>query len=431
MKDIERVAMIAVHTSPLATPGTGDAGGLNVYVLNSALEMARRGVTVEVFTRATAGDQGVVEAAPGVLVRHVPAGPYEGLAKEQLPAQLCAFAAGVMQAVAARPEGHYDVVHSHYWLSGQVGWLAAERWHVPLVHTMHTMARVKNRHLAEGDTAEPEEREYGEAQVVAVADRLVANTDTEAAELIELYDAEPDRVRVVNPGVDLRTFSPGDRLASRAVLGVDPDELLVAFVGRIQPLKAPDLLVAAAADLIRRRPDLGGRLRVVVNGGPSGSGLQRPTALIDLADGLGIGDRVRFEAPGPRERLAHWYRAADVVAVPSYNESFGLVALEAQACGTPVLAADVGGLPTAVAGGVLVPGHDVADWSRALEALLDDPARRAELAQRGIAHARGFGWDVTADRLLAVYAEAAASRRSDTLEALARASAWTSGRRSA
>ena len=336
-----------------------------------------------------------------------------------------------MQAVAARPEGHYDVVHSHYWLSGQVGWLAAERWHVPLVHTMHTMARVKNAHLAEGDAPEPEDRELGEAQVVAVADRLVANTDAEATELIDLYDAEPDRVRVVNPGVDLRTFHPGEQGAARAELGVDPDDLVVAFVGRIQPLKAPDLLVKAAAELIGRRPDLAGRLRVVVNGGPSGAGLARPTALADLAAELGIADRVRFEAPGPRERLAQWYRAADLVAVPSYNESFGLVALEAQACGTPVLAADVGGLPTAVKGGVLVPGHDVPQWSAALEALLDDPARRAELAARGVAHARGFGWDGTAERLLAVYAEAAASRRSDTLEALARASARAGTRRTA
>ena len=428
---IERVAMIAVHTSPLATPGTGDAGGLNVYVLNSALEMARRGVEVEVFTRATSGSQGLVEAAPGVLVRHVPAGPYEGLAKEHLPSQLCAFAAGVMQAVAAQPEGYYGVVHSHYWLSGQVGWLAAERWHVPLVHTMHTMARVKNAHLADGDTPEPQEREFGEAQVVAVADRLVANTEAEAAELVGLYDADPARVRVINPGVDLATFHPGDRAASRALLGIAPDELLVAFVGRIQPLKAPDLLVAAVAELLGRRADLRRRVRVVVNGGPSGSGLDRPTALADLAAELGIADLVRFEAPGPRDRLAHWYRAADVLAVPSHNESFGLVALEAQACGTPVLAADVGGLRTAVSGGVLVPDHRVTTWSRVLEDLLDDPARRAELGARGVAHARRFGWDGTAGRLLAVYAEAAASRRSDTLEALARASARAEVRRSA
>lgn len=413
---IRRVAMLAVHTSPLATPGTGDAGGLNVYVLQSALEMARRGVEVEVFTRATSGAQERIQRVnDGVIVRHVPAGPFEGLSKEALPAQLCAFAAGVMQAVAARPEGHYDVVHSHYWLSGQVGWLVAERWQVPLVHTMHTMARVKNAHLAEGDTPEPAVREIGEAQVVAIADRLVANTDTEAAELVDLYDADPRRVRVVNPGVDLQTFTPGNQGASRRLLGVDPDDLLITFVGRLQPLKAPDLLLKAVADLLSRRPDLAGRLRVAVNGGPSGSGLERPRALQELARELGIERAVRFEKPGPRDRLAHWYRAADLLAVPSHSESFGLVAIEAQACGTPVVAADVGGLPVAVGGGVLVPTHRPADWSRALESLLDDPARCSELSRRAIAHARRFSWEETTDRLLEVYEQAAAERRAELL----------------
>ncbi|MEP7160496.1 MAG: D-inositol-3-phosphate glycosyltransferase [Dermatophilaceae bacterium] len=404
--------MIAVHTSPLATPGTGDAGGLNVYVLQSALAMARRGVDVEVFTRATSGTQErLARVADGVTVRHVPAGPFGGLGKEDLPAQLCAFAAGVMQEVAAHPEGHYDVVHSHYWLSGQVGWLAAERWHVPLVHTMHTMARVKNAHLAAGDTPEPPVREIGEAQVVSIADRLVANTDTEAAELVDLYGAKARRVRVVNPGVDLQTFTPADKAASRSLLGVGADDLLVAFVGRVQPLKAPDLLLKAVADLFERRVDLAQRVHVVVNGGPSGSGLERPRALQELAAQLGIAASVRFEKPGPREVLAHWYRAADLVAVPSYSESFGLVAIEAQACGTPVVAADVGGLSVTVRGGVLVPTHDVYDWSRALEALLDDPARRAQLSRSAIEHARRFSWEATADRLLSVYAEAAEERR--------------------
>ncbi len=418
---IRRVAMVAVHTSPLATPGTGDAGGLNVYVLQSALEMARRGVEVEVFTRATSGAQErIAQVADGVTVRHVPAGPFGGLGKEDLPAQLCAFAAGVMQEVAAHPEGHYDVVHSHYWLSGQVGWLAAERWHVPLVHTMHTMARVKNAHLAAGDTPEPPVREIGEAQVVSIADRLVANTDAEAAELVDLYGAEARRVRVVNPGVDLQTFTPAtsaDKAASRSLLGVGADDLLVAFVGRVQPLKAPDLLLKAVAELLERRGDLAERVHVVVNGGPSGSGLERPRALQELATQLGIAKSVRFERPGPREVLAHWYRAADLVAVPSYSESFGLVAIEAQACGTPVVAADVGGLPVTVRGGVLVPTHDVGDWSRALEVLLDDPARRAQLSKLAIEHARRFSWAVTADRLLAVYAEAAQERRAHTAAA--------------
>jgi len=212
---IRRVAMLSVHTSPLEQPGTGDAGGLNVYVVEVAKRLAARNIEVEVFTRATTGGlPPEVELVPGVQVRHVTAGPYEGLGKEDLPGQLCAFAAGVMRAEAARPEGWYDLVHSHYWLSGQVGWLAADRWRVPLVHTMHTMARVKNTHLAKGDTPEPTGREIGEAQVVEAADRLVANTDGEARELIDLYDADPARVRVVPPGVDLGTFTPGDTAAA-------------------------------------------------------------------------------------------------------------------------------------------------------------------------------------------------------------------------
>jgi D-inositol-3-phosphate glycosyltransferase len=249
------VAIIRVHPSPLERPGTGDAGGLNVYVLESARRLARRGVEVEIFTRATTGAlPPQVEAAPGVLVRHVAAGPYEGLSKQDLPGQLCAFAAGVMTAEAARAEGWYDLVHAHYWLSGQVGWLAADRWHVPLVHTMHTMARVKNARLAEGDSPEPPGREIGETQVVEAADRLVANTTREARELVDLYGADPAKVRVVPPGVDLDRFTPGDQRAARAEVGLAPDAKVVLFVGRIQPLNAPDVLLRAAAELLARRP---------------------------------------------------------------------------------------------------------------------------------------------------------------------------------
>ena len=189
---IGRVAMLSVHTSPLDPPGTGDAGGLNVYVVETARRLAARGTEVEIFTRATDGSlPETVRMGPGILVHHVMAGPYEGLAKDDLPGQLCAFAAGVMRTAAGRPEHWYDVVHSHYWLSGQVGWLAADRWNVPLVHTMHTMARVKNALLADGDRAEPPGREIGEAQVVEAASVLVANTAQEAGDLVSLYAAEP------------------------------------------------------------------------------------------------------------------------------------------------------------------------------------------------------------------------------------------------
>jgi D-inositol-3-phosphate glycosyltransferase len=316
-----------------------------------------------------------------------------------------------MQAGLSVPEDHYDLVHSHYWLSGQVGWLAADRWRVALVHTMHTMARVKNLHLAEGDTPEPRGREIGEAQVVEAADRLIANTDGEARDLIELYDAPSTKVSVVAPGVDLTTFTPGDRQQARAELALPADGELLLFVGRIQPLKAPDLLLRVAAELLRRDPGRRSRLTVAVLGGPSGTGLARPHELEDLAEQLDIADVVRFVKPVARPILAQWYRAADLVLVPSYSESFGLVAIEAQACGTPVVAADVGGLPTAVGdAGVLVGGHDLAVWTDAVQGLLDDDERRGELRRRAIVHASAFGWEATTDRLLAVYRQAVHDR---------------------
>ena len=411
-ESIKRVMMLSVHTSPLEQPGTGDAGGMNVYVVEVARELAKRDIEVEVFTRTTTADLApTVELVPGVLVRHVTAGPYEGLGKEDLPGQLCAFAAGVMRAGAHEVEGHYSLVHSHYWLSGQVGWLAADRWQVPLVHTMHTMAKVKNLHLAEGDLPEPPGREIGEQQVVEAADRIIANALGEAHELVDLYAAEPDKVVVVPPGVDLALFSPGDPRAARAALGLPQDAKVLLFVGRIQPLKAPEVLVKAAAELLGRNPEWRGELVVAVLGGPSGSGLAHPHALQELAEGLGIAAQVRFVPPVPRTELAQWYRSADLVAVPSHSESFGLVAVEAQACGTPVVAADVGGLPTAVGeAGVLVDGHDPHVWALAIEELLLDTDRRKSLSDRAIRHAALFGWDRTTERLLEVYIEACRSR---------------------
>ncbi len=285
-----RVAMLSVHTSPLHQPGTGDAGGMNVYIVELAQRLAAINIEVEIFTRATSASlPPTVELAPGVLVRHVDAGPYEGLAKEDLPAQLCAFTHGVMQAWAGHRPGHYDLVHSHYWLSGHVGWLAAQRWGVPLVHAMHTMAKVKNANLADGDTPEPAARVIGETQIVDAADRLIANTTEEADELVRHYAADTDKVAVVHPGVNLSRFSPADgRAAARARLGLPRDALIPLFAGRIQPLKAPDVLLRAVAVLLDERPELRSRILVPVVGGPSGSGLAKPEGLQKLAARLGI-----------------------------------------------------------------------------------------------------------------------------------------------
>ncbi|KQT92288.1 D-inositol-3-phosphate glycosyltransferase [Marmoricola sp. Leaf446] len=414
---LRRVAMVSLHTSPLDQPGTGDAGGMNVYVLELSKRLAARGVEVDVFTRATSSTSApVVEVQDGIRVHHVSAGPYEGLTKHELPAQLCVFAREVLRAEAYHPVGYYDLVHSHYWLSGQVGALARDRWGVPLVHTMHTMAKVKNAALAEGDTPEPMARLIGEEQVVAAADMLVANTDDEASQLIDLYDADPGRVEVVHPGVDLDTFRGGDVAGARERLGLPAQGHVVTFVGRIQPLKAPDVMLRAVAVLLERRPELRRSLTVAIVGGPSGSGLEQPDGLVRLAEQLGISDQVRFVKPVEQARLVDWYAASSVVCVPSYNESFGLVAVEAQATGTPVVAAAVGGLTTAVrdeGSGLLVEGHEPEAYAAALGRVLLEPGLRERLARGARTHAEQFGWDRTAERMLAVYRGAQEKMRAD------------------
>jgi D-inositol-3-phosphate glycosyltransferase len=402
-----RVATISVHTSPLDQPGTGDAGGLNVYVVEVARLLAARGVEVEIFTRAVCRDAPpVTELAPGVLVRQLVAGPFEELDKADLPAQLCSFTLEVLRAEAAHAPGRYDLVHAHYWLSGLVGAVAKERWGVPLVQTMHTLGRVKNAALAAGDAAEPAVRIRGEAEVVAAADRLVASTAAEAGDLVGMYGADPSRVRTVSPGVDPAVFCPGSKFAARRRLGLPADAVLLMFAGRVQPLKAPHVVLHAAARLIAADPALAGRLVVAFVGGPSGSGRADPDQLAELAARLGIAHLVRLEPPCPQAELADWYRAATTVLVPSYSESFGLVAAEAQACGTPVVAAAVGGLRTAVAdgvSGVLVPGHDPADYARVLRELIGSPQRLASLSAGAVAHAARFSWAEAVDELLRVY----------------------------
>jgi D-inositol-3-phosphate glycosyltransferase len=402
-----RIATISLHTSPLDQPGTGDAGGLNVYVVEVARQLARRGVEVEIFTRAVCPDTpATVELEPGVLVRNVVAGPFEELDKNALPGQICEFTFGVLRTEAAFAPGRYDLLHAHYWLSGQVAAVAASRWCVPFVQSMHTLGKVKNLALASGDCAEPAVRIRGEGEVVAAADRLVANTGEEARQLIELYGATPWRVETVSPGVDLSVFRPGPAAAARRRLGLPEDAVVLVFAGRIQPLKGPDVVLRAAAELRRLAPDLADRVVVVFVGGPSGSEVGAPGRLDGLVAGLGLSGSMRFEPPCPHRELADWYRAATVVLVPSHSESFGLVALEAQACGTPVVAAAVGGLRTAVRdgfSGVLVDGHDPMVWARVLADLVRAPRRLAELSRGALAHASGFGWPATANRLIEVY----------------------------
>ncbi|MDP3972916.1 MAG: D-inositol-3-phosphate glycosyltransferase [Candidatus Nanopelagicales bacterium] len=408
--------MLSLHTSPLDQPGVGDAGGLNVYVLELACRLAAADVDVEIFTRGSGSmelsdtsTQKAVDVCPGVRVVHL-GSPVPGhTTKEELPAQLCAFAAGLLRTELTRGGDYFDLVHSHYWLSGQVGAVVSDHWGVPLVHSMHTMALVKNRRLATDDKPEPHLRILGEQQVVAAADHLIANTTDEAEDLIDLYQADPRLVDVVHPGVDLDVFTPGDQMWARQRLGVGADESLLLFVGRIQPLKGPDLFVHTVAELLTRAGQRDRPLTAVVCGGPSGAGPDRVDELRSLAARLGVSDRIRFEPPTGRFQLADWYRAADIVCVPSYSESFGLVAIEAQACGRPVVAAAVGGLNTSVAdgeSGILIDSHEPTAWAEVLAELLRDHEARRLMGQRARAHAERFGWSSTAAGTLNIYRRA-------------------------
>ncbi|MEY4422598.1 MAG: hypothetical protein RL581_1136, partial [Actinomycetota bacterium] len=299
----------------------------------------------------------------------------------------------------------YSIIHSHYWISGKVAMPAAKEFEIPLVHTMHTMARVKNSALAEGESPEPMIRVQGESQIVEAANALIANTDAEAASLVGLYDACPDNVAVVAPGVDLYNFTP-NRKDARYHLGIDPKKLVISFVGRIQPHKGPEILIRAINEMMTHNPELRPVLQVFITGGASGVKNHEDIRMRELVNWLKLDDVIKFLEPLSREKLPDLYRSSDLVCVPSYSESFGLVALEAQACGTPVVASAVGGLRTAVAdgiSGVLVDGHNPKAWSSVLARLLMEPQRRILLSLGAVEHASHFGWDATARGTLDVY----------------------------
>jgi D-inositol-3-phosphate glycosyltransferase len=411
---VRRVAVLSVHSSPLAPPGVGDSGGMNVTVRALARELARAGVESDLYTRAASPDDPpVVQVEPGVRLLHLPAGPLAPVPKQTLPRYLCAFLCSLLRA--EERHGPYDVLHSHYWVSGWVARLARERLDAPMAHQFHTLGRVKNLSLAAGDRPEPPNRLAGEERVVAAADCLLAPTPAEARQLVDLYGAAPGKVRVVPHSVDRTRFHPGDRQAARAALGVARRHVL-AFVGRLQPLKAPDVAVLAMAELARRRPDLDVELLVV--GGTSGGGGDPPARLARLAASAGVADRVRFLDPRPHDRLATVYRAADLVLMPSWSESFGLVALEAQACGTPVVAAGVGGLLHAVGDGttgVLLGSHQPGAWADAVARLLASPRRLAAMGAAAARFAGAHGWDRTASRLLDIYGDLVHAARAPLL----------------
>jgi D-inositol-3-phosphate glycosyltransferase len=393
--------MLSVHTSPLDQPGTGDGGGLNVTVREQAQRLARRGVEVDILTRWSDPDlPPVVDLADGVRVHHVEAGPRAPVDKHEVANHLCAF---VLAAQRHPVAGTHDLLHAHYWYSGWVGRRLAERWQVPLVQTFHTLGVLKNATLAPGDRPEPALRLVAEERVARAADRVLVLTCGEARLLHRTYGLSGARLTVVPAGVDLDRFRPpADQVFDAFdVPGAPAPRLL--FVGRLQPLKGPDVAIRTLAEVRRRFPTA--RLRIVGGTSGTGHGLD-PDQLRALAGDLGVADGLDLEPALDQDSLARRYLDADVVLAPSRSETFGLVALEAQACGTPVVAADVPGLEAVVgAGGLLVPGHDPVDHARAVCDLLADPARRAAAAAAGIDTARSASWEHAVDRLLAVYGE--------------------------
>lgn len=402
-RPVGRIALLTVHTSPLDQPGTGDGGGLNVYVREVARRFADRDVEVDVFTRATDDvSPPTTDVDEGFRVHHITAGPRAPLGKAELPNHLCEFYLNLLRHPRA---GSHDVVHGHYWLSGWVGRRVAERWGVPLVQTFHTIGAVKNATRAPGDQPESPLRIAAEQRISDAADRLAVLTCGEAAILHRRMGVSGSRITVVPPGVDVDVFHhQGDRSSVPGWTDSSGPKLL--FVGRLQPLKGPDVAIRTLHEVRRTHPDA----RLLVAGGPSGDAGSRTDVdeLRKLAADLGITGAVTFVPARPQSELAGLYRAADVVLVPSRSETFGLVALEAQACGTPVVAADVGGLRAVVRrGGTLVGGHEPAEHARAVVRFLGDPDASRRAREAGLATARNASWERTVDRLEALYADVA------------------------
>ena len=409
-KDPARLAVISLHTSPSDQPGTGDAGGMNVYIRSVARLLAEQGIAVDVFTRSRSKRSPRVEVlAPGSRLIRVPAGPPGPVKKEDLPRLLPTFLGGVLAHAAGDhhqgAHSPYDVVHSHYWLSGWVGTHAKEIWGAPHVTSFHTLGKVKNSATS---SAEPPIRLQGEQRVVRRADRILAPTATEAGHLMDLYGADPRQIRIVAPGVDRRIFAPMPKDEARARLHLG-DRRLLLFVGRLQPHKGPDVAIRAFAEAVRTDPSLTEGLVLWLVGGPSGEASAREiTRLNALAAAAGMADRVSIVAPQPHSSLATYYSAADALLVPSRSESFGLTALEAKACGTPVIGAASTGLRHVVVDGetgFLVEGWDPQRYSDRILALLGDPELARRMREAAPRHARRFSWDSTVRGLRGVYRE--------------------------
>lgn len=394
---VQRVAVISLHTSPLLQAGAGDSGGMNVYVRELVSALSQAGIECTTFTRADReGLPREVMIEPGHRVVHIEAGPHH-LPKEALPGTTDQFRAGVLDWMVGRDRP--DVIHGNYWLSGVVGHSLKHELDVPFVSTFHTLARVK----AEGGDLEPAWRDRAESEIVDCSDAICVSCVEEEDQFRRLYGTPEGRLEIIAPGVEHAFFAPGDQAGARSALGFDPDCPLLLFVGRIQPLKGPDVAIRALYEL--GRPDA----QLIIVGGASGSQGDAESARAHaLVDELGLHERVRFVEPQPHHILSTYYRSADVVLVPSRSESFGLVALEAAACGIPVVASAVGGLLSLIDDhrtGRLIEGRDPVDYARAVAAILDNDELRMSMGAAAVERSRRYSWGFAAARLRRLYSD--------------------------
>jgi D-inositol-3-phosphate glycosyltransferase len=413
---IRRIAMLSVHTCPLATLGGKETGGMNVYVRELTRELSSRGLAVDVFTRSQnpalprIREKGPL--GPHGRVIHLPAGPERPYDKNAVLQHLPEFVAGV-RAFATAEGIHYDILHSHYWLSAVAAQALAGEWGTPIVHMFHTLARLKNQVAQSPAEMESEQRIASETEIMGYADRIVAATTLEREQMEALYAADPAKISVVPPGVDLARFRRLPAAEARAYVGVPADHNMILFVGRIQPIKGIDTLIRAVALALAREPEFRSKTCLAIIGGDPDAGSERGemARLKTLRETLGVGDMVTFLGSKDQDTLAYYYSAAAMVVAPSHYESFGMVALEAMACGAPVIASDVGGLSLNVAegfNGYLVPSGDAEALADKVTLLLKYEGLREQLGEQAMRWAERFSWGVIADEILEVYHRALA-----------------------
>jgi D-inositol-3-phosphate glycosyltransferase len=413
-----RIALLSVHACPLAILGGKKTGGMNVYIRELSRELGNQNVFVDIFTRSE--DQSVphindTDLGPHVRVIHVPAGPEYPIPVADIYDYLPAFAAGV-EEVARTENLHYDVIHSHYWLSGWVAQLLKQSWRIPFIQMFHTLGHMKNRITVDENQREPERRLQVEHQIINVADCLIAATPAERIQLIWLYGADMHKIRVIPPGVDTTHFHPMSKIEARHSLGIADTTQMLLFVGRIEPLKGIDTLLHAISILRSQIPRCLSSLCLSIIGGEPNRGneegdeMQR---LMALREQLGLGELVTFLGARSQETLHRYYAAAEVVIMPSHYESFGMVALEAMACGTPVIASEIGGLAYLIQDGVTgfhVPDRDPKALAEAICLLLKNHDLRSEMSEAAVQYAQQYAWPQIASRVRQVTLECAQHR---------------------